>query len=228
MIYVLHVQEVVDGQVELLHQVGFERLRPLLSFEVFFIILLHFLLVLVVVLVNQLSFFDQYLLWRLLVLRLDDQVGGIVLVLLLWIDHRGLVIVLLVDLLLVFRCQDVLWLLLVELCHHMERSRNGRLVAFMVLRRLWLLLVGLPLELLLLLKHLLRLLHLLLLQQMLIDQLPRQLLRAIHHHVAVVFDGRWRKYLDILLEILQRLARLSDHVSVHKAQQLQNEEVLVD
>lgn len=101
-------------------------------------------------------------------------------------------------------------------------------MAFMVFWRLLLLLISLSLELLLLLKHLLRLLHLLLLEQMLIDQLPRQLLRAIHHHVAVVFDGRWRKYLDILLEILQRLARLSDHVSVHEAQQLQNEEVLVD
>ena len=98
----------------------------------------------------------------------------------------------------------------------------------MVFWRLLLLLISLSLELLLLLKHLLRLLHLLLLEQMLIDQLPRQLLRAIHHHVAVVFDGRWRKYLDVLLEILQRLARLSDHVSVHEAQQLQNEEVLVD
>ena len=86
----------------------------------------------------------------------------------------------------------------------------------------------LALELLLLLEHVLGLLHLLLLQQMLVNELPRQLFGPVDHHVAVVFDGCWREDLDILLEVLERLAGLSDDIGVHQAQQLQNEEVLVD
>ena len=58
LINVFHVQEVVDTQAELLHQVGFKRLRPLLSFQVHFVVLLNFLLVLVVVLVHMLLLFE--------------------------------------------------------------------------------------------------------------------------------------------------------------------------
>ena len=75
-------------------------------------------------------------------------------------------------------------------------------------------------ELLLLrLELLLFFLSLLLLEQLLMQELPRQLFRSIDHHVAVVFDGCRREYLDILLEILQCLACLSDHVSVDQVQQ---------
>jgi hypothetical protein len=58
LINVFHVQEVVDAQVEVLHQVGFECLRPLLSFQVRFVVLLYFLLVLIVVLVHMLLLFE--------------------------------------------------------------------------------------------------------------------------------------------------------------------------
>ena len=125
-----------------------------------------------------------------MLLLLGDLLAGAVLLQLLSTGHSRFIVVLLVHLLLSFLPHHVFGLMLLLL----------RLLTW---------------ELLLLLKYVLCLLHLLLLQQVLVDELPRQLLGTVDHHVAVVFNGRGREDLHILLEVLQRLARLGDHVSVH-------------
>lgn len=55
-----------------------------------------------------------------------------------------------------------------------------------------------------------------------------ELLWAVDHHLAVVFDRSWWKHLHILLEVLQGLTLISNDVRVYKCQQFLHKEVVVN